>query len=249
VSNYDLSIVIPAFNEQSRIPQTLESLSEFINSKYIIDNNLSVEVLVVDDGSLDLTSSVVLGFSNKIKNLKLLSYPNNEGKGFAVKYGITNASGARILICDADGSTPFAELIKLYESSKNDGFDVVIGSRAINNSDVVLKTSLHRKLLGRLFSLFVRSILQFKILDTQCGFKLFTKESADKIFKLQTIYGFGFDPEILFIAIKLNFSVREMPVNWSNVPGSKVNLVSDSFRMLFDLFDIRIKDLRGLYKF
>ena len=241
MEEFDISIVIPAFNEGSRISKTLVSLKEYFDQSFP-----NYEVIVVDDGSTDSTSSVVLGFNDKIKNLRLISYPKNQGKGYAVRMGVTNSKGNLILFADADGSTPFSQTKKLIDISKQ-GFDVVIGSRALSEEGVVLKTSLHRKVLGRIFSIFVRSILHFSILDTQCGFKLFKKNAAKVIFPLQTLNGFSFDVELLYLARIKNFSVREVPVNWSNVEGSKVRLINDSVKMFFDLLKIYLKDKTGSY--
>lgn len=236
-----LSIVIPAYNEESRIASTLVLLQKFFEEK-----NIKFEVVVVDDGSSDLTSTVVLRLSETYPNIRLVSYPHNEGKGYAVKFGVANSRGELILMADADGSTPFGEFERL-KSAIDENVDIAVGSRAISSPEVKLETTFLRKLFGRSFSFFVRLILQVPILDTQCGFKLFRAETARDIFSKTTIYGFGFDVEVLFLAYKKKYNVREVAINWSNVAGSKVNLIRDSFKMFLDLIKVRVNSIKGAY--
>jgi dolichyl-phosphate beta-glucosyltransferase len=156
------------------------------------------------------------------------------------------ASGVLRLFTDADGATPIIEFGQL-EKAINAGADIAVASRALPDCSCVVKSTLHRKIIGTVFNLIVRALVVRGIHDTQCGFKLFTEASAKEIFPLQQVKGFGFDVEILFLAQKKGFAVREVPVNWSDIPKSKVDLVWDSCRMFTDVLNIRINALRGIY--
>ncbi len=230
-----LSIIIPAFNERWRLPTTLIEIVDFFDQQ----PQFSYEVIVVDDGSTDDTDEIVRKFEKVRQKIKLIKLPLNQGKGFAVKMGMLNGNGQRLLFLDADGSTPIAEFTKLNKELDN-GFDIAIGSRAKKSSDTAINTVWYRKFMGRVFNFFVNSLLIPEIEDTQCGFKLFNKKSVNKLFRLQRSKGFSFDIEILFLAKKLGLKVSEVAINWQNVPGSKVNLVVDSTKMFFDIFRFRI---------
>lgn len=225
----DLTVVIPAYNEQWRLPTTLVSIIDFLdNAKY------SYEIIVVDDGSKDETVSIVKKFEKIRSQVRLLTLPKNRGKGEAVRTGALNARGDRVLFCDADGSTPIEELKKLQEALQ-DGVDLAFGSRAVISESTKVKALLHRKLIGRTFNLLVNSLLIPGVKDTQCGFKMFKADAAKFLFKRQVLSGFAFDVEILALAHKSGMTIREIPVNWQNVAGSKVNLVMDSAKMLLEV--------------
>jgi len=237
----DLSVVIPAYNEEHRLPQTLLSILEYFDAR-----KLSYEVIVVDDGSRDSTAKVVRQFSRLSPQVKLLMCPRNRGKGYAVRLGMMNALGALILYDDADGASPIEEFARL-EAAMNLGADIAIGSRAIFAADTAVKTIFIRKAMGRVFNLLVNLLLLPQITDTQCGFKLFRRAVARRIFSQQHADGFSFDVEILFLAKRAGFKITEVPINWTNVPGSKVNLIKDSLLMFIDVVRFRLRDLFGGY--
>lgn len=226
----DISIVIPAFNEQYRLPKTLISLKEYLDSR-----SEKIEVIVVDDGSSDNTAEVAKDFAQKFSDYLILHLAKNIGKGGAVKAGMLKAKGNWVLFADADGSTPFAELIRLEAAIRN-GADVAIGSRAKHSTDTYVKTRWYRKFLGQAFNRIVNLIAVPGIRDTQCGFKLFNRRAVNIIFAKQTACGFSFDVELLMLARKSGLEIAEIPVNWTNVDGSKVNLVLDSSKMFLDIF-------------
>jgi dolichyl-phosphate beta-glucosyltransferase len=236
-----ISIVIPAYNEEIRLPQYLDRILSYLRQK-----KLTYEILVVDDGSADSTAEIVERFMEQDSNVKLIRLPLNRGKGFAVKTGMLQSCGRLRLFTDADGATPIEELERL-EKTIESGADVAIASRALHSDSCSVIAHLHRKVIGAVFNFIVRTLTVRGIKDTQCGFKLFTAESASAVFPLQHIEGFGFDVEILFIASMKGFRISEVPVNWSDVKGTKVRLIRDSIKMLFDVISIRLYALRGKY--
>lgn len=231
-----ISIIIPAFNEEDRIPKTLGKIADYV--KKDPDN---FEVIVVDDASTDKTSEQSKKFSDKIRNLKVLTLGKSPfaGKGYAVNKGVLASSGDLILFTDADGSTPIEELDKLT-GKIDDGFDIAIGSRAIARESVKKKQGFLREYMGRTFNILVQTLTVKGIVDTQCGFKLFRRDKSLEIFKNQKIFDFGFDVELLFAATKRGLKISEVPVLWFNDPKSSVDPVKDSIKMLFDLFKIRL---------
>lgn len=231
----DLSIIIPAYNEQWRLPSTLIDIIDYIDSR-----NLKAEVIVVDDGSTDATSDTVKKFEKIRPCVRLLRVPKNTGKGNAVRTGMLNSYGKAVLFTDADGSTSIHELERLAPAL-TEGADVVIGSRAMASQDTKVSTFSYRRVMGRIFNFFVNLIVLPGIADTQCGFKLFTAEAAKFLFERQKSDGFSFDVEILYIARRAGMKVAEVPINWTNAPGSKVNLVLDSSKMLIDIVRFRIR--------
>lgn len=228
-----LSIVIPAYNEQARLPRTvLEAIHWCTNQK------LDFELIIADDGSRDATLALAHLFEEGDMRIRPLACPHM-GKGAAVRIGMLNARGESVLFMDADGATPMGEIPKLLAAIE-EGHDVAIGSRVIQcPGEVEVKTPLHRKVIGRVFAFFVNLFAIGGIADTQCGFKMFRREAAQAIFSRQKTAGFAFDVELLFIARRLSLSVAEIPVNWMAQPGSKVNLVTDSLKMLWDISHIR----------
>jgi dolichyl-phosphate beta-glucosyltransferase len=230
----DLSVVVPAYNEERRLPPTLIDMIDYFDKQ-----SLSYEIIVVDDGSRDGTGEVVRKFERVRHQVKLIQLPKNQGKGHAVRLGVLNTHGKTILFADADGATPIEEFSRLY-SVITSGGEIAIGSRALASSDTKVSTSVHRRLLGRLFNRWVNTVLLPDITDTQCGFKMFTRDAARFLFKLQNSDRFSFDVELLYIARKAGISVKEVAINWTNIPGSKVNLVVDSLKMLRDVLRFRV---------
>lgn len=232
-SGVQLSIVIPAYNEQARLPRTILETIHWCTSR-----NLDFELIIADDGSEDQTLALVRLFEASEVRVRSLACPHM-GKGAAVRLGMLNAKGRFILFMDADGATPMSEIPKLLQALEK-GHDVAIGSRFVQDSEEVeVKTSFHRRIIGRCFALFVNFLALGGIGDTQCGFKMFRREAAMAIFSRQKIDGFAFDVEILFIARRLSLTIAEIPVNWISQSGSKVNLIKDSIGMLWDISQIR----------
>ncbi|MBZ5614920.1 MAG: flippase-like domain-containing protein [Acidobacteriia bacterium] len=228
-----LSIVIPAYNEQARLPRTvLETI------RWCTAEKMGFELIIADDGSRDETLALARLFEESDARIRALAC-SHMGKGAAVRMGILNAKGRFVLFMDADGATPLNEIPKLLAALEQ-GRDVAIGSRVVQHpGEVEVKTSWHRRFIGRSFALFANLFAVEGIGDTQCGFKMFRREAAAAIFSRQKTVGFAFDVEVLFIAHRLALSIAEIPVNWVAQPGSKVNLVTDSCRMLWDMSRIR----------
>ena len=237
-----LSVVIPAYNEELRLPAYLARILA-----YMEEQPFSSEVIIVDDGSQDCTAAVVEQFAAENASVRLLRLPVNQGKGYAVKTGMLSASGMLRLFTDADGATPITELTGLKKAIEA-GADVAVGSRALRDDSHTVKTQFHRKLMGTVFNFIVRTLTVKGINDTQCGFKLFTAEAANAIFPLQRIHDFGFDVEILYICHKKGYRIVEVPVNWTDVPGTKVRLIRDSLRMFKDVVKVRLNNWRGIYQ-
>lgn len=230
-----LHIVIPAYNEQSRIRPTLESIYDYFSSKQ--STLETFKVVVVDDGSLDDTRTVVENFGS-YKNLFLTPPRPNFGKGFSVKQGMLANTGNVALFMDADGSTHISEFEKLDNALSN-GYDVAIGSRAIEGANIIIHQPFYREMMGRTFNFVAKWLAGLNFKDTQCGFKAFTKDSVLKIFKKQQIDGFAFDVEILYIAQKFGYKIAEVPINWANSPKSTVSPLYDSVRMFLDVLKVR----------
>lgn len=232
-----ISIVIPAYNEVNRIGKCLTSVINYVEGKY------DYEIIVVDDGSRDSTARIVEGFMNP--HIILITNEKNKGKGYSVKKGVLAAKKPWILFTDADVSTPIKELGKLMSQ---EGFDVAIGSRAMAQSNIVVSQPFYRGLGGKVFNIIVRAMRLSSFKDTQCGFKLFKKEAARKIFERQRINGFAFDVEVLYIAKKLGLTVKECPVDWYNSKETKVKFIRSSLSMFSDLVKIRFNDRKGIYR-
>ena len=238
-----LSIVIPAYNEAKRISRTLETLR-----KYLEGANWTAEVIVVNDGSSDETAAIVESYRDQWNALRLIENGRNQGKGFSVRNGALGAQGDVILFTDADLSAPITEAPKLIDPIANGVCDVTFGSRAVDRSLIGVHQSPFRETSGRIFNLFVQGLIGLRFKDTQCGFKAFRRSAAGPVFERQTITGFGFDPEILYIAKKRGLRLREIPVRWDHAEGTKVRFLKDSCRMFLDLLQIRWNDLRGKYQ-
>jgi dolichyl-phosphate beta-glucosyltransferase len=238
----DLSIIIPAFNEERRLPQTLDSIGTYLKTQ-----SLRTEILVVDDGSSDGTVPLAASYAGQHANLRVLSNGKNRGKGYSVRHGMLEARGEFALFTDADLSTPIDELGKLLAALREQENDVAIGSRALNRNLILVHQSKVREQAGILYNYFVRWIMGIEFSDTQCGFKAFRMDRARIIFEQQRMERFGFDPEILFLARRYHLRVAEVPVRWSHDSGTKVNVAADGIQMLLDLLVIRWNALKGLY--
>ncbi|MFZ5424750.1 MAG: dolichyl-phosphate beta-glucosyltransferase [Patescibacteria group bacterium] len=247
----EFSIVIPAYNEESRIISTLTQTINFMNSF-----SDAFEIIVVDDGSSDSTVDIVSKYAKERSNIKLIQN-SHKGKGYAVRTGVLNALGEYILLSDADMATPIEELKRLHVWMKDSDFDVVIASRegvgARRNKEPFI-----RHLMGRIFNMMIRLLLVPEIQDTQCGFKLFKKKAAYDIFRRLVLYGenakelkhprvTAFDVEVLFVARKLNYRIKEVPVTWTYDAGTKVNKIRDSIVNFIDILTIKVNSLQGKY--
>ena len=238
----DLSIIIPAYNEERRLPKALDRIGAYLNAR-----PWRSEIIVVDDGSSDATAKLVESYRDKYPGLRLISNGRNRGKGFSVRHGILEARGEIVLFTDADLSTPIEEADKLLVALREKHFDAAIGSRAADRSLIEVHQSAFREQAGILFNLLVRWITGTGFSDTQCGFKAFRRERAGILFKQQRIERFGFDPEILFLAKRHGLRVAEIPVRWSHDSATKVHVIADGIRMFFELLVVRWNALRGLY--
>jgi dolichyl-phosphate beta-glucosyltransferase len=240
-SNFDLSIVIPAYNEEPRLPETLRRIAEYLPTL-----RLRTEVLVVDDGSTDRTAAVAESFHGKLTGLRVLSNGTNRGKGYSVRHGMLEAQGDMVLFTDADLSAPIEEAEKLL-TPLNNGYDVAIGSRAMDRSLISTRQSIFRETAGIIFNKIVRMVLRLPFVDTQCGFKAFRRERCRIIFEQQRIEGFGFDPELLYLARHYGLRAIEIPVRWGHSEATKVNMLGDSLKMFGDIFTIRWNAMSGRY--
>lgn len=240
-----LSIVIPAYNEEQRLGKTL---TESFN--YLAAQDYTSEIIVVDDGSSDRTVEVANGFQSRASEktkLSVLKNPGNRGKGYAVRNGMLHANGEIHLFFDADLATPLDQIPKVIQPILNGEYDVVFGSRALNEAVIEVEQSFLRQLRGRGGNLIIQTLTGMKVKDTQCGFKAFRRQASQAVFPLQQIEGFGFDPETLFIANKQGWRWKEMPVVWRHIEGSKVTMLSATISVLTEVFKIRWNDLTGKY--
>ncbi len=243
-----LSILVPAYNEEARLPATLDTIANYLQKR-----EFSHELVVIDDGSRDKTRDVVREFAESRPWVRLVQYDDehgaalNRGKGFAVRAGVEAAVGRDILFSDADLSTPIEEIEKLLPPISRGDCDITIASRALPDSNLAKHQPAHRELMGRTFNKIVQKMAVPGILDTQCGFKAFRGDVAKRLFRIAQIDGFGFDPEILFLANKFGYKIRELPVTWRHCDNSRVNPMTAPIAMLRELFEIRWNDARGLY--
>jgi glycosyltransferase involved in cell wall biosynthesis len=210
-----ISIIIPAYNEEKRLPATLQIVKGYLSSTHWE----SAEIIVVDDGSTDTTAAVA-----RRSGARVLENPGNRGKGYSVRHGMLEAKADWLLFSDADLSAPIEELEKLWQAAETRQAQVAIGSRALDRSLIGVRQPLYREGLGRFFNLAMRLITGLPFHDTQCGFKLFQAGAAREIFSRQQLDGFGFDVEILYIARRLGYRILEVPVRWNDAAGTKVSL-------------------------
>ncbi|HXY23977.1 MAG TPA: dolichyl-phosphate beta-glucosyltransferase [Candidatus Acidoferrum sp.] len=239
-SEPDLSIIIPSYNEELRLPATLEQTAAYLSA-----SRHTAEVLVVDDGSKDHTAEVAESFRSKIPALRVVSNGVNRGKGFSVRHGMQEATGRIALFTDADLSAPIEEADKLISALEH--YDVAIGSRAVDRSLITVHQSPFREFAGIIFNKVVQLMLWLPFVDTQCGFKAFRRERCKIIFEQQTIERFGFDPELLYLARHHGLHAVEIPVRWAHSPATKVSMLRDSIQMFLDVFIIRWNALLGRY--
>ncbi|MBF0559045.1 MAG: GtrA family protein [Nitrospirae bacterium] len=238
--DYDVSVIVPAYNEEGRIERTLESING-----YFLGKPLTRQIIVVDDGSSDNTAGIVEGLRNEVGALSLIKYHPNRGKGYAVKKGVEESRGEYILFSDADNSTPIEEFGKVYPLLKDN--QVVIGSRYIPGSNIVVRQPGYRVLIGRLANKLIQFFLLDGIEDTQCGFKAFQHGAAKEIFSRMKVNRFGFDMELLAIARLLSFSTREVPVSWYDSSESRIRPVKDAIRTFGELVYIKLNLWGGRY--
>ena len=235
------SIVIPAYNESRRIPATLKAVLACIRA-----NAWDAEVIVVNDGSADNTAEIVREFAREAPELRLIENPGNHGKGYSVRNGMLHALGEVVMFTDSDLSSPIEEAHNLFDAIAA-GADIAIGSRWLERDRQTQRQPLYRQFFGRCFNLVTRAIMRLPFADTQCGFKAFTRAAAQTVFQLQTIERWGFDPEILFIALKRGFRVVEVPVAWAHDERTRMSYLKDGMKMLQELVIIRWNALTGRY--
>lgn len=238
-----LSVIIPAYNEAQRMLPYLESISKFLSAR-----GRPFEVLVVDDGSTDETPDLVEKFRSDEPTVRLIRLSRNRGKGCAVRTGMQEAHGELRLIADADGAAPIQELERL-EARLINGADLAIGSRFLASQDSRYRVNArwHRSVFGHWFNLLVQRLGISGITDTQCGFKLFRDAAARDLFSVSRVNGYGYDLEVLYLAQRRGYRIEEVPINWTDQPGSKVHVVRDGWRTLIELLAVRRAYSRGLY--
>jgi len=235
------SIVIPAYNEQARIGATLDRVMA-----YLKDRCWAAEVLVVNDGSNDNTAAIVQFAARRYPNLRLIENRENRGKGYSVRNGILQSRALIVMFTDADLSAPIEEAERLFAAIR-EGADIAIGSRWLDRSRQTLRQPIYRRFFGRCFNCVTRLVMNLPLVDTQCGFKAFRREVAMIVFQRQRIERWSFDPEILYIALRLGYKVREVPVNWGHDKRSRISYLRDGLKMLQDLLAIRYYSLVGCY--
>ena len=236
-----ISIVIPAYNESARIGRALTEVLRCVHER-----NWHAEILVVNDGSTDSTAAVVDQLAKVHPEVRLLNNPQNRGKGFSVRHGVLQAVGEIVMFTDADLSAPMEEAERLFRALE-EGADIAIGSRWLERNRQTLKQPLYRQFFGRCFNAITRLVMGLPFADTQCGFKAFRRPVAQTIFQLQRIERWGFDPELLFIALKRGFKVKEVPVTWGHDERSRLSYLKDGLKMLEEIAYIRWEAFAGAY--
>lgn len=238
-----LSVVVPAYNEETRLPETLSRLIAFLDGC----DYSRVEVIVVDDGSRDATARLVEEQAERDSRFRLVRNPGNRGKGYAVRHGMMEATGDWRLMTDADLSSPIDQLSVLQQEADAHNAAVAIGSRALNRKLVKKHQPWLREMGGRFFNLVMSLLTGLPFRDTQCGFKLYRADAASAVFPRQRLDGFSFDVEDVFIAVRRGFKVIEVPVAWANAEGTKVTMAATA-RAFADLAAIRWNALTGRYR-
>jgi glycosyltransferase involved in cell wall biosynthesis len=235
------SLIIPAYNESARLGATLDRVLEHIAAQ-----RWDAEVIVVNDGSQDDTAEMVLARAQTNPALRLVENPGNHGKGYSVRNGMLKAAGEIRLFTDADLSSPIEEADRLFAAIEA-GADLAIGSRWLQPDTQAQRQSLLRQFYGRTFNLILRLLLGLRFKDTQCGFKAFSRSSAQTLFSRQTITGWGFDAELLFLADRLGLKVEEVPVVWSDAEGTRIHPLRDGLHMMAEVLTIRWNAISGKY--
>ena len=252
VSTPELSIVIPAYNEEGRLRRALSRIREYFAGRRVPSGVVpgitldQLEILIVDDGSKDGTARIAEEWARELPCVRLVSNGENRGKGYSVRHGMLEARGRLALFTDADLSSPIEEIEKLLAALAA-GHDIAVGSRALDRSLISIHQARHRELAGIIFNGLMRIVTGLPFQDTQCGFKIFRREPSRIIFEQQRIERFGFDPEILFLAECHGLRVAEVPVRWAHDPATKVHVLRDSLMMFGDLLAIRWNWLLGRY--
>ena len=245
-TNQTISLVIPAYDEEACIGQSVREVMSYAAAHPAIR-----EVIVVDDGSADRTAAIVEECRRQRVSdparLVLLRHQRNQGKGAAVRTGLSHATSDIVAFTDADLSSPMSEVPALVGPILAGECDIVVGSRALDRSLIATHQSRFRETAGKIFNVLVRALTGLPIYDTQCGFKAFRRKAIGPILELQRVETFAFDVEMLYLAARLGLTIREIPVHWSHVQHTKVKLFRDSFRMFLDLLGIRLNELRGCY--
>ena len=235
-----LSIIVPAYNEENRLPNSLPQIIQFVRNQ-----DYAIEVVVVDDGSTDRTAEIVKEFQKEATFISLKTVEHG-GKGHAVKAGMMQAEGEYLFLCDSDLSMPIEEVTK-FLPPELDAYDVAIASREVDGAHRYNEPA-YRHLMGRVFNQIVRLLAVHGIQDTQAGFKCFRRDAARELFPLQTINGWGFDVEILFIAQRRGMQIVEVPINWYYADRSQVKPIQDTYNMLREVLKVRLNAWQGRYK-
>ncbi len=247
MKNVYLSIIIPAFNEKKRIKSNLNKIKKHLDAK-----NINYEVIIVLDGSTDNTIDVIKSIKNSIVNLRIIENKKNRGKGFVVRQGLMEARGKFCAFLDADGSTSIEHIdLALDKATSKRKYDLVIGSRDIKGANIVVHQPKHREIMGTMGNALIRGVLGlWKYPDTQCGFKLMTKELVQDVVPRMKVDRFGFDFELIILAKKLNYNLTQIPVEWINKDGTTVGLFGPNGfgQVVLDLFKVKIRLLNNTYK-
>lgn len=237
-----LSIVIPAYDEEARLGATLEKIAHYVDAA-----GLDTEILVVDDGSTDGTAALATSLL-KTRRGRVVANPENRGKGYSARRGVLAAEGRWVLLTDADLSTPIEEHARLAAAVREQDLDCAFGSRAVAGSRVEVRQHIVRQLMGKTFNKAIKLMTGLPFNDTQCGFKLLDRARCRPLFEMMVVDRFAFDVEFLFLCVRFNLRVREIPVVWRNAPGSKVSIIGDPLNMLTDVARVRWRFRRGLYR-
>jgi len=243
MEKFDISIVVPAYNEAKRIGKTIKEIAEYFKAK-----EMNFEVVVADDGSNDDTVGAAERVVKEI-NIPITILPSrqNMGKGHALKCGFAAALGDIILFTDSDLSTPLKEFDKMLPFLKGD-YEVVMGSRHLSDSKIVIKQSFLRQMFGKIFYKIIFAILIKDITDTNCGFKAYSRRAGQHLYRNLSINRWGFDTEIIYLAQKYKYKIKEVPVEWYNNSDSKVNIIKAVYDTLLEIFKIKFNDIRGKYE-
>lgn len=236
-----LSIIIPAYNEEARLVGSLEKIASYLDRA-----GIDAEILVVDDGSKDKTAEVAAKAMQGRRG-RVVGNGENRGKGYSFRRGVRESRGRFVLMTDADLSTPIEDHQKLAKVIRDRDLDVVVGSRALADSDVQVRQGWLRQTMGRGFNTIIRAATGLPFRDTQCGFKLMDRDRILPLVEKMVIDGFAFDVELLFLCARFGLAVADVPVTWRNATGSKVSIVGDPLKMIVDVLRVRWRFRRGLY--